>query len=35
MKMCKNYKRYKGIRVPRCNGGKGCLKCWEKFRRKS
>jgi len=29
---CKSYRRYKGLRKPRCNDGKGCKKCNEKYR---
>jgi len=24
--------RYTGIREPRCNAGRGCPSCWEKYR---
>jgi len=24
-------KAYKGLRVPRCNGGIGCRRCWNKY----
>lgn len=24
-------KRYKAIREPRCNGGDGCARCWDKW----
>jgi hypothetical protein len=27
--VCKNWKVYKGIYAPRCNGGRGCPECWE------
>lgn len=23
--------RYKGVMKPRCNGGDGCVRCWEKY----
>jgi hypothetical protein len=25
---CKSYKRYNGLRTPKCSGGKGCRVCW-------
>lgn len=28
---CGHSKRYKGIRAPKCNGGKGCKTCWTKY----
>lgn len=31
MKACKNSKRYKGLRRPRCNGGRPCKACRVKF----
>lgn len=27
MKQCKNFKKYKGIRKPKCNKGEGCDAC--------
>lgn len=29
---CKNWRRYKAIRKPRCNNGKPCYHCREKYR---
>jgi hypothetical protein len=34
MKKCRHAKEYKGIRQPRCNGGKGCDICNAIFRAK-
>ncbi len=31
MKRCKNFHRYKGIRKPRCNGGRACDDCKRRF----
>jgi hypothetical protein len=28
---CRNSKRYRGKRLPRCNGGYGCWACWERW----
>lgn len=28
---CSNWKRYKGIKKPRCSGGSGCKFCWTIF----
>lgn len=28
MLRCTYYKKYKGIRPPKCLGGVGCDKCW-------
>ncbi len=28
---CRNYKRYKGMREPRCHGGYGCYACWKRY----
>lgn len=33
LKPCKHFGWYKGKRPPRCNGGKGCPKCWAIFHR--
>jgi hypothetical protein len=32
MERCKNAARYKGIRKPKCNGGRGCRECIRKHR---
>lgn len=32
MKTCKNASKYRGILKPRCNGGKPCETCKEKYR---
>ena len=29
LKDCGNSKKYKGIRPPRCDDGKGCEACWK------
>ena len=26
--ICKYWDKYKGIRRPKCSGGKGCKMCW-------
>mgnify|MGYP003473614235 CR=1 FL=1 len=31
MKKCLSYRKYKGIIKPRCNDGKGCDACMEKY----
>lgn len=31
MLKCKNAKRYKGIRAPKCNDGKPCTVCLTKY----
>lgn len=31
MTKCKNASRYKGIHPPRCDGGRGCIACWDKY----
>jgi hypothetical protein len=28
---CDGYKRYKGVRAPKCNGGKPCQSCLKKY----
>lgn len=28
MDRCKSFKRYRGLRDPRCAGGEGCDACW-------
>jgi hypothetical protein len=33
IKQCKN-KKYKGMRPPKCNGGKGCETCWKAYNEK-
>jgi hypothetical protein len=30
-KPCRNAKRYKGFRPPRCSGGAGCFACIDKW----
>jgi hypothetical protein len=30
-KRCPNFRRYKGLLPPRCNFGKGCRDCWDKY----
>jgi hypothetical protein len=32
MTQCKSYAKYKGIHKPKCDGGKGCEACWEKYK---
>ena len=32
MEKCKNWKRYKGIRYPKCNNGNPCDACLQKYR---
>jgi hypothetical protein len=34
MKTCKSWRKYKGLREPKCVGGKGCRTCWKKYRAK-
>lgn len=35
MTKCKCWKKYKGIRPPICLGGKGCDKCYNKYRQRN
>lgn len=32
MVACKNWRRYKGVRPPRCDGGRGCQACKLKYK---
>lgn len=31
MKQCKSHRRYKGVKIPKCDGGRGCDACWETY----
>lgn len=31
LKQCQFYKKYKGLKRPKCNNGLGCDRCWNKY----
>jgi hypothetical protein len=31
LKECRFYKKYKGLKRPKCNKGFGCESCWDKY----